>query len=115
MRRNVSTSVSDAGAQPCAPLLTGVIATERRGGSTHRIFFITGRASMDRRTASLAQARRCRQRAVIDLDHAAFWLAEAVKWERRAAEEIGPLAISIEQLTKDGAAGRTPSALPKKI
>ncbi len=43
---------------------------------------------MDRRTASLAQARLCLARAEVDPTRRAYWLAEAVKWRQRADEEF---------------------------
>ncbi len=43
---------------------------------------------MNRRTASLAQARLCLARAEADRTRRAYWLAEAVKWQQRADEEF---------------------------
>ena len=43
---------------------------------------------MDRRSASLAQARLCLARAEADSARRAYWLAEAIKWQQRADEEF---------------------------
>jgi hypothetical protein len=43
---------------------------------------------MDRRNASLAQAELCRVRAKADPERRAYWMAEAVKWQQRANDEV---------------------------
>jgi hypothetical protein len=43
---------------------------------------------MDRRTASLAQARLCLARAEADSARRAYWLAEAVRWRQRAEQDF---------------------------
>jgi hypothetical protein len=42
---------------------------------------------MDRRIASLAQAKLCRTRAEADPQRRAYWMAEAVKWQQRADDQ----------------------------
>jgi hypothetical protein len=46
--------------------------------------------TMDRRSACLAQAARCLEKAQTDTERREYWLAEAKKWTARADEYEQP-------------------------
>jgi len=52
--------------------------------------------AMNRRSASLMQAKLCRARAQAETDRHDYWLREALKWERRAVEELGGVEIAFQ-------------------
>jgi hypothetical protein len=55
---------------------------------------------VDRRTACLAQASACREKAETDFANRDYWIDEAIKWLERAATATGGVAMTYE--TKDG-------------
>jgi hypothetical protein len=55
---------------------------------------------MDRRTACLAQASACREKAEADPANRNYWIDEAIKWLERAVTSTGGVAVTYE--TKDG-------------
>jgi hypothetical protein len=51
---------------------------------------------MDRKTACLAQASVCREKAQTEPQRQEYWTDESIKWLERAIEQSGDVAISYE-------------------
>ncbi|CAN5288121.1 hypothetical protein BH10PLA2_BH10PLA2_38700 [soil metagenome] len=49
---------------------------------------------MTREKAYLAQVKMCEEKALADLSRREYWLVEAAKWQKRAADEIDGVEIT---------------------
>jgi hypothetical protein len=68
---------------------------------------------MDRKTACLAQASACREKAEADSPNRDYWINEATKWLERAATSTGGVAITYE--TKDGRSKQDSCKVPSTV